>query len=426
MLETALASGLAHTQATFEVFSRSLPPGRRFGVLAGTGRLASAIEAFRFSPEDCEYLVSSGVIGKTTRAYLEEFRFHGDITAYPEGELYFPFSPVVRVDAPFGEGLLLETIILSILNFDTAIASTAVRMSLAARGANLIEMGSRRTHEWAAVDAARAAYIGGFDSTSNLAAGLRYGIPTAGTSGHAAILAHSSEREAFLAQLAVSSSDTTALVDTYEVDHGIRQAIAVFGNELAAIRIDSGELGQGARRARALLDALGATKTKIIVSGDLDEDSIANLAGEPIDGFGVGTKLVTGSGAPTAGFVYKLVSICRDNIMTPVAKKSVDKHSSGGAKAAYRILSPDGIATAEWSFDPQTEISATGNNTLMALSQPLVKRGATLPAVPLTETRKRARESLANFRTHGDPLEKGEPYLRCAYQGPDLGHDTKY
>jgi len=292
---------------------------------------------------------------------------------------------------------------------------------LATRGARLIEMGSRRTHEWAAVDAARAAYIGGFDSTSNLAAGLRYGIPTAGTSGHAAILAHASERDAFLAQLSVGSSDTTALVDTYEVEHGIRQAISVFGTDLAAIRIDSGELGQGARRARALLDELGAPKTRIIVSGDLDEDSISRLASEPIDGFGVGTKLVTGSGAPTAGFVYKLVAIDRDNNMTPVAKKSVDKHSSGGAKAAYRLLSADGTATAEWSFDPRVEIHTTNGTTLVPLATSIIEEGTPSHAEALGTARARLRDSLAQFRAYGDPLAEGDPYLACLYQGPDLG-----
>lgn len=337
MLESALASGLADHRAVFEVFARRLPPGRRFGVVAGQGRLAALVADLRFGEEE---LAALDFLTAGTEDWLRDRTPSLEISAYREGATYAPGSPVLTVEGCFGEGLLLETLALSVLNHDTAVASAAARMVLAAGGRPLIEMGGRRTHEQAAVAAARAAWIAGFASTSNLEAGRRHGIPTAGTSAHSFTLAHRTEVEAFRAQVAGLGTGTTLLVDTYDTEQGIRNAVAVAGPQLGAIRLDSGDPETEARRARALLDELGATATRIVVTGDLDEHSIAALADEPVDGYGVGTAVVTGSGAPTAGFVYKLVAIAREPgpraPLEPVAKTSVGKATVGGRKWAYR------------------------------------------------------------------------------------------
>ena len=308
MLSAALRSGAERRRAVFEVFARHLPHGRRYGVVAGTGRLLDALERFRFGPGELAFLREAGVADDATLRYLESFAFTGDIWGYAEGDCYFPGSPILVVEAPFAEAVVLETLVLSVLNHDCAIASAASRMVTAADGRPLIEMGSRRTHELAAVASARAAYIAGFAATSNLAAGRDYGVPTRGTSAHAFTLVHDSERDAFASQLAALGKGTTLLVDTFEVNRAVRTAVELAGPDLGAVRIDSGDLPVVARRVRALLDELGAHQTQIVLTGDLDEHSIAALAAAPVNGYGVGTALVTGSGAPTAAIVYKLVA----------------------------------------------------------------------------------------------------------------------
>src|SRR6201997_1218212 len=310
MLQAALRSGAASRRAVFEVFARHLPHGRRYGVVAGTGRLLDALERFRFGPDELSFLRENQVVDETTLQYLSSYRFSGNIWGYAEGDVYFPGSPILVVEGTFAESVLLETVVLSILNHDCAIASAASRMVTAAGGLGpsgrpLIEMGSRRTHEVAAVAAARAAYLAGFASTSNLRAGYEYGLPTAGTSAHAFTLLYDGpdgpdEPGAFAAQVAALGTGTTLLVDTYDVTTGVANAVAAAGTALGAVRIDSGELGGLARQVREQLDRLGATKTRIVVSGDLDEFSIAALRAEPVDSYGIGTSLVTGSGAPTA------------------------------------------------------------------------------------------------------------------------------
>ena len=337
MLEAALAGGLADHRAVFEVFARRLPRGRRFGVLAGQGRLAALLPQLRFGEQE---LRSVDFLDDRTCGWLRDRPLGLEVSAYPEGETYLPGSPVLTVEGCFGEGLLLETLVLSVLNHDTAVASAAARMVLAAKGRPLLEMGGRRTHEQAAVAAARAAYVAGFAMTSNLEAGRRHGIPTAGTSAHAFTLAHATETDAFRSQVATLGAGTTLLVDTYDTARGIRTAVEVAGTGLGAIRLDSGDPREEVPRARALLDELGATRTRIVVTGDLDEQSIAALADLPVDTYGVGTSVVTGSGAPTAGFVYKLVAIARepgpDAELVPVAKRSSGKSTVGGRKWAYR------------------------------------------------------------------------------------------
>ncbi|MGN6243915.1 MAG: nicotinate phosphoribosyltransferase [Motilibacteraceae bacterium] len=350
MLSAFVEEGTARRRAVFEAFSRRLPEGRRYGVVAGLGRLLDLLRGFRFDPDEIDWLLADGVVTAGTADYLRGFRLTLDVDAYREGELYFPGSPVLTVRGELGQALILETLLLSVLNFDTAVASAAARMVVAAEGRPLIEMGSRRAHEEAAVAAARAAYLAGFGSTSNLAAGRAYGIPTVGTAAHAFTLAHADERGAFAAQVAAHGPGTTLLVDTFDIERGIRTAVEVAGPQLGAVRIDSGDLSVESRRARALLDSLGATGTKVVVTSDLDEYVIAALADAPIDTFGVGTRVVTGSGAPTAGMVYKLVAIADSDDpgapLRPVVKKSAGKASAGGRKVATRLLD-DGVAVAE-------------------------------------------------------------------------------
>lgn len=357
MVQAALHDGVGDDRAAFEVFSRHLPEGRQYGVVAGLGRLLDAVERFRFGPDEIAFLKERAFLDEATLTWLAELRFSGTITAYREGELYFPYSPVLTVEATFAEAVLLETLVLSILNHDSAVASAAARMVDVAGGRPLIEMGSRRTHDEAAVAAARAAHLVGFASTSNLEAGRRHGVPTAGTAAHSFTLAHQSEEAAFRSQLASFGVATTLLVDTYDTPSAIRMAVALAQEMGAAgpgsIRLDSGDLASEAHAARLLLDDLGAADTKIVVSSDLDEYVIDALvaSGAPIDVFGVGTRVVTGSGHPTAGFVYKLVAIAEgegpSGPLRPVAKRSKDKINLGGRKRAWRLHDQDGFASDE-------------------------------------------------------------------------------
>ena len=322
MLQAALRSGKADRRCVFEVFTRQLPAGRRYGVVAGTGRVLEAIRDFRFGDQELAYLKANSVVDEQTLSWLSNYSFRGNVSGYQEGELYFGHSPILTVEGSFGEAVILETVILSILNYDSAVAAAAARMKSVAAGRRLIEMGSRRTHEDAAVAAARAAYIAGFDATSNLSAGAQYGIETTGTSAHAFTLLHDNEEQAFKAQLASMGNSTTLLVDTYDVKSAVESAVRLTDGNIAAVRLDSGDLATSAVEVRKQLDSLGAHKTRITVTSDLDEYTIAALAIAPIDSYGVGTSLVTGSGFPTAGFVYKLVAHTDNGDWVDVAKTS--------------------------------------------------------------------------------------------------------
>ena len=351
MVDAALAAGTAHRDSVFELFARRLSGARRYGVVAGTGRLLEAVERFRFEDAELTWLQRHEVVRDETLDWLSDYRFRGNIWGYPEGEVFFPGSPIITVESSFAEGVLLETLALSILNADSAIATAASRMSHAAQGKPLAEMGSRRTGEYSAVAAARASYIAGFSATSNLEAGRSYGVPTMGTAAHSFTLLHDTEREAFEAQIATLGRDTTLLVDTYDIEQGVRTAIEVAGTDLGAVRIDSGDLPVVVGRVRELLDQLGATETKITVTNDLDEYTVAALAASPVDSFGVGTSVVVGSGTPTMGMVYKLVSRTDDEgNWVDVAKNSLDKPSFGGRKSVRRLFDARGLAQAELLF----------------------------------------------------------------------------
>ncbi|MFI6414531.1 nicotinate phosphoribosyltransferase [Streptomyces sp. NPDC050585] len=419
MLQAALRGGTAERRSVFEVFTRRLPEGRRYGVVAGTGRVLDAVENFRFDDAVLGFLRERGIVDEPTLAWLAEYRFGGDIWGYPEGEVYFPGSPILRVEGSFAECVLLETVILSILNHDSAIAAAASRMSAAAGGRRLIEMGARRTHELAAVAASRAAYVGGFDSTSDLAAGFRYGIPTVGTSAHAFTLLHDTERDAFRVQVESLGRGTTLLVDTYDVTEAVRTAVEVAGPGLGAVRIDSGDLLLMAHRVRQQLDELGARDTRIVVTSDLDEYAIASLAAAPVDAYGVGTQLVTGSGHPTCSMVYKLVaradSADREAPLRPVAKKSLGgKASVGGRKWAARRLDADGVAEAEVVGTGPVPEELAGRQML----RQLVKAGEVVAREPLDTVRQRHIAARAGLPLSAVQLSRGEPVLPTEYMTP--------
>ncbi len=423
MLRAALRDGSAQRRAVFEVFARHLPGGRRYGVVAGTGRLLDAIERFRFDRAELGFLRESGIIDEATGEFLAGYRFSGDIWGYGEGDCYFPGSPLLVVDGTFAEAVILETLILSVLNHDCAIAAAASRMVTAAGGRPLIEMGSRRTHEMAAVASARAAHLAGFESTSNLRAGYEFAVPTGGTSSHAFTLLHAGERAAFAAQLDALGPSTTLLVDAYDVAAAVRTAVQVAGPGLGAVRIDSGDLAVIAREVRALLDSLGATGTRIVLTGDLDEYSIAALAAAPVDGYGVGTSLVTGSGTPTAALVYKLVARADQagpgQPLRAVAKRSVGKPGRGGRKWAARRLDDSGTAVDE--LVSTAELPPDSRYRL--LLRELVRGGKVVGAEPLAAARDRHRAGLAELPPHARQLSRGYQAIPTVMEPDGTGSD---
>jgi nicotinate phosphoribosyltransferase len=419
MVQAALKAGTAHRRSVFELFPRRLPDGRRYGVVAGVGRALDALERFHFDDEVIEVLRSHDIVDEPTLEWLADYRFGGDIWGYPEGEIYFPYSPLMVVEATFAEAVLLETLLLSILNHDSAVASAASRMTCAAGDRPCIEMGSRRTHEESAVAAARAAYICGFASTSNLAARQRYGVPTRGTSAHSFTMLHDTERDAFTAQVASLGRGTSLLVDTYDVAEAVALAVEVAGPELGAVRIDSGDLGLLAQQVRDQLDSLGATGTRIIVTSDLDEHAIAALAAAPVDGYGIGTSLVTGSGHPTCGFVYKLVARAGTDDphgeLISVAKKSKDKDSMGGRKFGMRRLDDQGVAEAEVVGVGEPPAS-DGNDR--PLSMPLVRDGKVVGREDLDTMRTRHLHARGELPLPARMLSRGEPVIPTVHLEP--------
>ena len=414
MLQAALADGTSSRRCVFELFARRLPDGRRYGVVAGIGRALDALADFRFDDDILRWLRDTGVVDAGTCSWLADYRFGGDMWAYPEGETWFPGSPLIVVEGEFAEAVVLETLLLSVLNHDAAIAAAASRMTEVAGDRPCIEMGSRRTHELAAVAAARAAYVAGFAATSNLQAGRTYSVPTTGTSAHAFTLLHDTERDAFTAQVTSLGVGTTLLVDTYDIAEAVRLGVEVAGPELGAVRIDSGDLPSLAQAVRGQLDSLGATATRVIVTSDLDEYAIAALAAAPVDGYGVGTSVVTGSGHPTCGFVYKLVA--REEAsgeMVGVAKASRDKLSIGGRKWALRRLDPSGVAKAEVIGIGHAPLD-DGNDRELLL--PAVQSGKRVLDETLDDARARHLRSRAELPATGRQLSRGEPAIPTVWE----------
>lgn len=410
MIRAALRSGHAHRASTFELFPRRLPSGRSYGVVAGVGRALKALAEFRFGDDELAFLRERGITDDALDEWLANFRFTGSMWGYPEGELYFSGSPLLTVQGTFAECVVLETLLLSIYNHDSAIASAASRMTAAAEGRPIIEMGGRRTHEWSAVAAARAAWIAGFAFTSDLEAGRSWMLPTSGTAAHAFTMLYETEEAAFRAQLDTLGENTTLLVDTYDIDEAVRTGVRLTQGRLGAVRIDSGDLHVVVRDVRALLDSLGATKTKIIVTNDLDEWQIAALRGAPVDGFGVGTSVVTGSGHPTCGFVYKMVARAMSDepgaAQVAVSKLSANKATVGGRKYALRRLDERGIAVAEVigvGAPPE------GDYNDRPLLVPLVLDGEVVGQEPLQAARDRHQRARAELPLAALKISKAEP-----------------
>ncbi|MEO6532771.1 MAG: nicotinate phosphoribosyltransferase [Pseudolysinimonas sp.] len=420
MIDAALADGRALRPSVFELFARRLPAGRRYGVVAGTGRLLELLEQFRFGQRELAFLKREKVVSDATLDWLEGYRFSGSIRGYAEGELYFPGSPLLAVEGSFAEAVVLETLALSVFNYDSAVASAAARMVSAAGDRPLAEMGSRRTGERSAVAAARAAYIAGFGATSNLEAGREWGIPTMGTAAHAFTLLFDSEEDAFRAQVAAMGVGTTLLVDTYDIEQGVATAVRVAGPSLGAVRIDSGDLGVVVRAVRAQLDALGAVNTRITVTNDLDEHAIAALRSAPVNSYGVGTSLVTGSGSPAAGMVYKLVAHLDGGDAgtagwLPVGKTSEGKATVAGRKQPVRTLR-DGIAVAEDIYVEDPPVGATAGRPLLV---DLVRDGEPVAehmgAAGVQAARIHHAAAMAELPPVALSLSRGEPAIPTRY-----------
>jgi nicotinate phosphoribosyltransferase len=416
MIDAAIGSGMHERECAFEVFARRLPDGRRYGIVAGTGRLLELIREFRFGDAELGWLRERKVVRSETLDWLANYSFTGTISGYREGEVYFPGSPILVVQGGFAESVVLETLALSVLNYDSAVASAASRMVTAAAGRPLSEMGSRRASEQAAVAAARAAFISGFGATSNLEAGRTWGVPTMGTAAHAFTLLHDDEEAAFAAQVAALGPSTTLLVDTYDVTRAVELAVKVAGTGLGAVRIDSGDLLSQVAAVRAQLDALGATGTRITVTNDLDEYTIAALRAAPVDSFGVGTSVVTGSGHPAAGLVYKLVARRDDaGAWQSVAKKSTAKATVGGRKHPSRTL-VDGVAAAETIYVGEAPAESADARPLLV---PLVTAGVTDEGYLGTAGTLRAREhraaAIAELPEDALRLSKGDPAIPTVY-----------
>jgi len=415
MIDAAIASGRHDRESIFEVFARRLPEGRRYGIVAGTGRLLDAIEQFRFTDAELGWLRENSVVTSTTLDWLSNYRFNGTIWGYQEGEVYFPNSPILVVEGSFAEAVILETLTLSVLNYDSAVASAAARMVSAADGRPLAEMGSRRASERSAVAAARAAWIAGFGASSNLEAGRQFGIPTMGTAAHAFTLLHDSEEEAFRAQVAALGSGTTLLVDTYDVTAAVDLAVKVAGTTLGAVRIDSGDLPSQVAAVRAQLDSLGAVNTRITVTNDLDEYTIAALRAAPVDAYGVGTSVVTGSGHPASGMVYKLVSRRGDDgEWRDVAKKSTAKATVAGRKYPVRTL-VDGIATSETIHLDAPSDAETGRSLLVPLITDGVIDDRYRGAAGAALARQHRAAAVAELPIGAFRLSRGEPAIPTLY-----------
>lgn len=400
------------TQATFDLFVRQLPAGRSFLVFAG---LADALEhaaSLRFSSSDLEYLAGLKLFSAAFLKYLRGFRFRGDIWAMPEGSVFFPNEPVIRVTAGVIEAQILESFFLSTINLQTMIASKAARCVLAASGKGVIDFSLRRTHgAEAGLKASRSAYIAGFSATSNVLAGKLYGIPVAGTMAHSFVMAFENERESFDSYAAVFPRSTVLLVDTYNWKQGVRNAVETGkamrrrGERLSGIRIDSGNLAFLSRTAREALDRAGLKDTKIFASGDLDEYRIAGLlkAGAPIDSFGVGTRMGASVDAPALEVIYKLSEIKHGpGMFLPTMKLSSHKVTFPGRKQVYRTKDSSG----RFRYDT---IGLEGERP-GGLLIPAMLGGRNLYLDPVRKARERFLAELASLPSAIRDLDRGRTY----------------
>jgi len=388
---------------------RHLPPRRNYLVAAGLDQALDYLENVNFSAEDLEYLRRLAVfrsIGDDFFDYLARFRFTGDVWAMPEGTVFFPGEPILRVTGPAIEAQIAETFLLSAINFQTLIASKAARITQAAGGRPVIEFGSRRAHGMeAGVLAARAAVIGGCQGTSNVAAGKQFDIPVYGTQAHSWIMAHEDEEDAFANFLDVFPDQAVLLVDTYDVRAAVEKMLAL-GRKPRGIRLDSGNVGADSIWARNRLNQAGWKDVIVFASGDLDEDRISELLGEGalIDGFGVGTALVNSSDSPSLGVIYKLVETELDREPRPVAKFSPAKITYPGKKQVFRLSLPDGRFSGD--LIGLADETVPGAQSLLI---PVMTNGKRIvPKTDLADARGRCGDQIGRFpqallRLRGDP-----------------------
>ncbi len=393
--------------ASFELFVRRLPPHRSYLVIAGLAQAVEYLQNLRFSEEEISYLQALPVFQHVAQdffAYLREFRFSGDVWAMPEGTVAFAGEPFLRITAPLIEAQILETWLLSTLNFQILIASKAARIVDAAQDRAIIEFGARRAHGMeAALYAARAAFIGGCVGTSNVEAGLRFDLPVYGTAAHSWIMSFDREADAFRAFHEIFPEHTTLLLDTYDTVAGAKLATEI-GSSLRGVRLDSGDLGALSKQVRPILDQAGMQQTRIMVSGDLDEFKITKLLAEnaPIDLFGVGTELSTSRDDPALGGVYKLVELNGQ----PKMKLSKDKATYPYCKQVWRSYADDGTMLGD-TIGIANEPDLPGEPLL----QPVLRKGALIAPLPdLTTIQKYARQQVQSLPEIYKSLTQPESY----------------
>ncbi|WP_419857935.1 nicotinate phosphoribosyltransferase [Candidatus Palauibacter irciniicola] len=393
MLKAYWEHGL-HETAVFEFFVRRLPPNRNFLLAAGLAPALDYLEGLRFEPDELEWLGGQPGFPSAFVEWLADLRFTGDVDAMPEGSVFFPEEPLLRVTAPLPEAQLVETRLISLLNYSSLIASKAVRFRLAAPTARLVDFGLRRAHgSEAGLLAARSAYIAGFDGTATALAGQRWGIPTFGTMAHSFIQAHDREADAFIRFARAHPRNAVLLIDTYDTEAGASKVIEIAsglraeGIEIRAVRLDSGDLAAHARRVRRILDEGGCSGVRIFASSSLDEHDVARLAHAPIDGFGVGAALTVSADEPTLDSVYKL----QEYAGRPRRKRSEGKATWPGRKQVFRTCEGGRLARDMLGLEDE---ALSGE----ALLRPVARAGARLrPDPPLKEIRERVRASLATL-----------------------------
>jgi len=390
MGESYVAERISEREATFSLFFRTLPHDWGYALAAGLEDALRYLEDLRFAEDDLAYLDETALFGARFLDRLRAFRFSGTVRALPEGTAVFPAEPLLEVTAPLVEAQIVETMVLNDLHLQTIIASKAARSVDAAEGRTLVDFALRRAHGGeAGLKVARASYLAGFDSTSNVLAGKRYGIPIAGTMAHSYVESFEGELDAFRAYARAYPDTAILLVDTYDTLEGTRRAVTVArelaagGHRLRGIRIDSGDLVELSTSARSLLDDAGLEDAMVFASGGLDERSIARLlaAGAPIGGFGVGSKMGVSADAPFLDMAYKLVEL--DG--RPVLKLSTGKETLPGRKQVWRVRADDGVAR----HDVLGLDGSQGQGE--ALLHEVMRDGRTTWSEPLEESRERAR-----------------------------------
>ncbi|UQA56414.1 nicotinate phosphoribosyltransferase [Polyangium aurulentum] len=408
--------GMMDRRATCEMFVRRLPRRRRYMLAMGVERLLGYLEDLRFTEEEIRYLrevpALADAMTESFVDYLRAFRFTGDAWAVPDGTVMFANEPFLRISAPIIEAQIVETYLLSVINHATMVASKAARIVRAAGDAGVIEFGTRRTHPAEAVDAAYAAYAAGCVGTSNVEAGMRFGIPVMGTAAHMWTMAHATEEEAFEGYVKTFPNAAILLIDTYDTPRGAERAARIAKDKLKGVRLDSGDLLALSIEVREILDAHGCGAAKIVASGDLNEYRIKELrqAGAPIDLYGVGTDLVTSLDAPSLGGVYKLVQIEREGRVEPIAKFSEGKATFPGAHQVYRFRDEAGVLARDVIALVDEAPEGLGEGRAEGLLAPRMKGGArTTPADGLDAIRARARRELDTLPAALHELDEGVP-----------------